>query len=74
MQTPLWQSMCARFMPPVSPQGLLGDLLARFVGNGSRCWYVCCALWRRSRYARSRFQRGAEFPQRVQIATESEVS
>jgi hypothetical protein len=34
MQTPLWQTMCARFMPPVSAQGLPGDLLARFAGDG----------------------------------------
>ena len=34
MQTPLWQAMCAHFMPPVSAQGLPGDLLARFAGGG----------------------------------------
>ena len=33
MQTPLWQAMCARFMPPVSAQGLPGELLARFAGE-----------------------------------------
>ena len=35
MQTPLWQALCARFMPPVSPLGLPGDLLARFAGDGA---------------------------------------
>jgi hypothetical protein len=35
MQTPLWQVMGARFMPPVSAQGLPGDLLARFAGDGA---------------------------------------
>ena len=35
MQTPLWQAMCARFMPPVSPQGLPGELLARFAGEAT---------------------------------------
>ena len=35
MQTPLWQAMCARFMPPVSAQGLPGDLLARFAGEAT---------------------------------------
>ena len=35
MQTPLWQAMCARFMPPVSVQGLPGDLLARFAGEAT---------------------------------------
>ena len=33
MQTPLWQAMCARFMPPVSAQGLPGELLAHFAGE-----------------------------------------
>ena len=33
MHTPLWQAMCARFMPPVSAQGLPGELLARFAGE-----------------------------------------
>jgi len=36
MQTPLWQAMCARFMPPVSVQGLPGELLARFAGDGGQ--------------------------------------
>ena len=27
--------MCARFMPPVSPQGLPGELLARFAGEAT---------------------------------------
>ena len=27
--------MCARFMPPVSAQGLPGDLLARFAGEAT---------------------------------------
>ena len=36
MHTPLWQAMCARFMPPVSAQGLPGDLLARFAGDGGQ--------------------------------------
>ena len=35
MQTPLWQAMCARFMPPVSAQGLPGELLARFAGEAT---------------------------------------
>ena len=35
MQTPLWQALCARFMPPVSAQGLPGDLLARFGGEAA---------------------------------------
>ena len=35
MHTPLWQAMCARFMPPVSAQGLPGDLLARFGGEAA---------------------------------------
>lgn len=35
MQTPLWQALCARFMPPVSPQGLPGELLARFAGEAT---------------------------------------
>lgn len=34
VQTPLWQALCARFMPPVSTRGLPGDLLARFTGDG----------------------------------------
>ena len=36
MQTPLWQAMCARFMPPVSAQGLPGELLARFASDGEQ--------------------------------------
>ena len=35
MQTPLWQTMCARFMPPVSAERLPGDLLARFGGEAA---------------------------------------
>ena len=35
LQTPLWQAMCARFMPPVSAHGLPGDLLARFAGEAT---------------------------------------
>ena len=35
LQTPLWQAMCARFMPPVSAQGLPGELLARFAGEAT---------------------------------------
>ena len=35
MHTPLWQAMCARFMPPVSAQGLPGELLARFAGEAT---------------------------------------
>ena len=35
MQTPLWQALCARFMPPVSAQGLPGELLARFAGEAT---------------------------------------
>jgi hypothetical protein len=35
MQTPLWQALCARFMPLVSAQGLPGDLLARFGGEAA---------------------------------------
>ena len=35
LQTPLWQAMCARFMPPVSAHGLPGDLLTRFAGGGA---------------------------------------
>lgn len=35
MQTPLWQAMCARFMPPVSAGRLPGDLLARFSGGAA---------------------------------------
>ena len=35
LQTPLWQAMCARFMPPVSPLGLPGDRLARFAGEAT---------------------------------------
>jgi len=34
MQTPLWQALCARFMPPVSAEQLPVDLLARFAGEG----------------------------------------
>ena len=32
MQTPLWQSLCGRFMPPVKAAELPADLLARFAG------------------------------------------
>ena len=35
LQTPLWQAMCARFMPPVSAERLPGDLLARFAGEAA---------------------------------------
>ena len=35
MQTPLWQAMCARFMPPVLAEQLPGDLLARFAGEAA---------------------------------------
>ena len=35
LQTPLWQAMCACFMPPVSAQGLPGELLARFAGEAT---------------------------------------
>jgi len=30
--TPLWQAQCARFMPPVIPDQLPGELLGRFAG------------------------------------------
>lgn len=30
--TPLWRSACARFMPPVAPEELPGELLERFTG------------------------------------------
>jgi len=35
MHTPLWQAMCARFMPPVRTDGLPGSVLTRFAGEGS---------------------------------------
>lgn len=36
MQTPLWQVMCTRFMPPVSAERLPGDLLVRFGGEAAQ--------------------------------------
>jgi hypothetical protein len=35
MPTPLWQVMCARFMPPVCAERLPGDLLARLTGEAT---------------------------------------
>jgi hypothetical protein len=32
--TPLWQTQCARFMPPVETRRLPGELLERFAGEG----------------------------------------
>lgn len=31
--TPLWRAQCARFMPPVVPHRLPGELLERFTGE-----------------------------------------
>ena len=35
MQTKLWQAECARFMPPVSPTALPGELLRRFANDAT---------------------------------------
>lgn len=35
MQTPLWQALCARFMPPVVADRLPASLLERFTGEAA---------------------------------------